>query len=374
MSKILKLPTGISACLIVKDEEEMLPRCLESIKGAVDEIIVVDTGSTDKTVDIATNYLAKVFHYEWQDDFSAARNFAIEQASGEYVLIIDADEELAPESRAGLQAWAKRGLGAYAIHIFNKKPDGWGMTQSPRLFKRDVIHYEGIIHNNPIIDGEVVLSDLKLYHYGYNLSPEKMEAKYARSERLMLKAIQEKPTARLYQHLIRLYRATGKHVELELAVGEYKKDFMGDETPSMAARNQMIAVDYAYAMIMQDRFDAAIEELINLLDKYPCNIDASYYAGMAFMRRGEHFKALTYFRLYLTWMEQRKARLSPTALIIDTWGSVAQAHKLMGDCHARLGKLDRAHEAYFCAYVLDPCKAYGEPMANNMNKIELLRY
>lgn len=83
----------ISAVLIVKNEEEILAKCLESVKDA-DEIIVVDTGSTDKTVSIAKKYTDKIHHFGWIDDFAAARNFAIEQATGDWILSIDADHEL----------------------------------------------------------------------------------------------------------------------------------------------------------------------------------------------------------------------------------------------------------------------------------------
>ena len=80
----------LSVCLIVKDEEEFLPGCLASVQDA-DELIVVDTGSTDGTVEIAESFGAKVFTFEWQDDFAAARNFAKAQATGEWIYSIDAD-------------------------------------------------------------------------------------------------------------------------------------------------------------------------------------------------------------------------------------------------------------------------------------------
>ena len=86
--------TTISLCAIVKNEEEMLPKCLESVQGFVDEILIIDTGSTDKTVEIAKSYGARVEHFEWINDFSAARNFALKQCKTDYALVLDADEVL----------------------------------------------------------------------------------------------------------------------------------------------------------------------------------------------------------------------------------------------------------------------------------------
>ena len=82
----------ISACYIVKNEEKKLPRSIESLKSAVNELIVVDTGSTDNTIEIAKSYGAKVIESTWQDDFSAPRNIAIENATGDWIIFLDADE------------------------------------------------------------------------------------------------------------------------------------------------------------------------------------------------------------------------------------------------------------------------------------------
>ena len=84
----------ISLCMIVKDEEKVLERCLASVADLMDEIVVVDTGSTDKTKEIAKKYTDKIYDFKWVDDFSAARNFAFSHASKDYVLSMDADEVL----------------------------------------------------------------------------------------------------------------------------------------------------------------------------------------------------------------------------------------------------------------------------------------
>src|SRR3989338_5293163 len=82
----------ISLCMIAKDEEKYLEQCLSSVKGLVDEIIIIDTGSKDKTKEIAKKFNAKIFDFKWVDDFSAARNESLKQAAKDWILVLDADE------------------------------------------------------------------------------------------------------------------------------------------------------------------------------------------------------------------------------------------------------------------------------------------
>lgn len=89
----------ISLCMIVKNEEKVLARCLDSLSGLMDEIIIVDTGSTDRTKEIASRYTDKIYDFEWIDDFAAARNFAFSKATQEYIYSADADELLSVENR-----------------------------------------------------------------------------------------------------------------------------------------------------------------------------------------------------------------------------------------------------------------------------------
>jgi glycosyltransferase involved in cell wall biosynthesis len=89
----------ISLCMIVKDEAQRLPRCLASAKPYVDETVVVDTGSQDETISIAKEYGAKVSSFQWCDDFAAARNYSLSLATGQWILLLDADEELVVEDQ-----------------------------------------------------------------------------------------------------------------------------------------------------------------------------------------------------------------------------------------------------------------------------------
>src|SRR5690242_19447443 len=98
----------ISACLIVKNEEDNLARCLGSVASAVDEIVLVDTGSTDRTVEIAEQFGARVFHFTWCDDFSAARNESLRHARGEWILWVDGDDELVEAQPDALRTLCSR--------------------------------------------------------------------------------------------------------------------------------------------------------------------------------------------------------------------------------------------------------------------------
>lgn len=89
----------VSLCMIVKNEEDNLPRCLDTVKDLVDEIVIVDTGSTDKTKEIAGRYTDKIYDFVWRDDFAAARNFAFDQGTMEYCMWLDADDVIEPDDR-----------------------------------------------------------------------------------------------------------------------------------------------------------------------------------------------------------------------------------------------------------------------------------
>jgi len=223
LKKSLENRATVSACMIVKNEEEFLPNCLESIRSWVDEIIVVDTGSTDRTVEIAQSYGAKVFHQAWEGDFSKARNFSLAQATKEWIFIIDADEEFVAEDIPLIrQVMAQNQFRLVSINVYNVNRETGDVTSflpSYRLYRRDAgFYYDGIVHNQLKYapDEAALRVGVRLKHYGYSLSPERMKQKLARSRSLLEQQIAANPDDP-YPHFnyAQLLRGTGINLDKE---------------------------------------------------------------------------------------------------------------------------------------------------------------
>ena len=162
----------ISLCMIVKNEEEVLARCLDSLVGIPDEIIIVDTGSTDGTKEIAARYTDKIYDFEWIDDFSAARNFAFSKASMEYIYSADADEVLSEENRERFLVLKQMLLPEIEIvqmKYGNQLEFGtvynYDEEYRPKLFKRqrDFV-WEEAIHETVRLQPVVYDSDIVITH------------------------------------------------------------------------------------------------------------------------------------------------------------------------------------------------------------------
>jgi len=173
----------ISACMIIKDEEENLKRCLKSAKDIVDEIIVVDTGSTDKSIKVAESFNAKIIKHDWNDDFAEARNIALENATGDWILQLDADEELHPSTKKQIKnEMLNTAIDGVNVVIRNLQPKGEMVSyideNQVRLFKNKPEYRfqnrinEQIVASIADTGGLFSESDIIINHYGFQSSSE----------------------------------------------------------------------------------------------------------------------------------------------------------------------------------------------------------
>ena len=158
----------LSVCLIVKDEEEVLKRCLGCVEKFADEIVIVDTGSRDGTVDIAKNFTDKVYFFEWCDDFSAARNFAFGKATCDYVMWLDADDVVTDENCALIKELVSCGGFDMAYLVYAAAFDGdvpVFVYNRERIFRRSAgYRFSGAVHEAVSPRGKAVYSAARIDH------------------------------------------------------------------------------------------------------------------------------------------------------------------------------------------------------------------
>ncbi len=163
----------ISLCMIVRDEAQHLAACLESVRGAVDEIIILDTGSTDETKEIARKYTDRVFDYVWQDDFAAARNAAFSYAQKPYLLWMDADDVIEGSEREKLIALRPALDGSIDAvmmpYVCAVREDGTPalVFDRERIVRREAgFCFEGAVHEAMSVSGNVIREDIAIHHTG----------------------------------------------------------------------------------------------------------------------------------------------------------------------------------------------------------------
>jgi glycosyltransferase involved in cell wall biosynthesis len=188
----------LSLCMIVKNEEHVLRRCLKSVKDIVDEIIIADTGSTDNTIKIAAEFTDSIYEYEWTDSFSDARNFVQTKASGKWILVLDADEFVDRDNLINFknklieQEVAENAFAATIYNFTGAKGDHIVQHNSPRIYRNNgELKYNRTIHEQlAYLNGEYVVSkmcDLIIYHSGYLKEEMQNKDKSSRNKKLLEK-------------------------------------------------------------------------------------------------------------------------------------------------------------------------------------------
>lgn len=343
----------VSAALIVRNEENYLGACLRSIAELVDEIVVVDTGSRDRSREIAAAHRARVVDYEWHDDFAAARNYAIDHAAGDWILYIDADERARAYDRRILE----RELGdpdlcACTVRFYPRT----GCTAYPehRLFRRDPrIRFRSAIHETIMPDlnrivavggGRIGSSGLTIDHLGYDGD---QSHKAERNLRLLRKQVQVDPDRiYLWWHLGSVYRDLGRLTEAEaswLQGAEIARHSSG-RGPEIA----LCLIELAKLRLLKGEEALALVHEAKKLQ--PDNLFLRWIEAREFLAAEKYAEALPIFEALATVdPDTLLAELSYDRRILGAW-----AFAEMGLCAFRMGRYSESESWYRCAETLEP--------------------
>ena len=347
------MPT-LSLCMIARDEADRLAAALTAARPAVDELVVVDTGSSDATIAVARQHGARVERFPWCDDFAAARNASLAAATGDWALVLDADEVLArpTQARAALLAFAQNHEGRLGqVTIENRADDRVQSTVSIARFLplgRGIL-YRGRIHETLARSGATGLpaapTGVTVQHFGYDEALVAQRAKLERNVRLCQRALADDPTdGYVAWQLGRTLALAGEH---EHALAAFDRAL--GQCPDGAPWQPPLVEGAAGSLRALERSGQALELLEGLARTIPERADTLFLAALCRMDLGRFAEAEAGFRRCLELGPARSGPVesSPSAA---TW---APAHNLGVMCEC-LGRPAEARAWYERALGFDP--------------------
>lgn len=269
----------ISLAMIVKNEENNIRECLNSVKEIVDEIVVVDTGSNDNTIKIAEEFNAKVYEFQWCDDFAAARNYSLEKATGDWILVLDADECVSIGDRRTLEEFIKlNGNAIGSIEQHNKFEENNDISFSSEYISRFFpkgIKFEGLVHEQLVSRLRSIKMHFRVEHTGYY--------KVNKSERnlnLLLNMLKDDPNDSyvLYQIGRTLY--VDKKYKKCQEYFEKCYEMINVEYPYRRG----LVIYYLYSIVNSNlNYEKGLEIINNEKDKYFNDADFNFVCGIFYM-------------------------------------------------------------------------------------------
>ncbi len=334
----------ISVCIIAKNEESRIEQCLSSVKPCGFEIVVVDTGSTDRTKEIAGKYADKVLDFAWCDDFSAARNFSLREASNNWIFMIDCDETIKEIDIDELNYFRKNlpdkvgSVSRENIVTQNGIRTLNNIDYTERFFNKKRYRYTGIIHEQltPVSGKEIsaLLLQTTLLHTGYDMTKVERQAKYSRNFTLLEKQLQQDPQNPY------LYYQLGKSCEIledfARARVYYDKGLEFDLDPELAYVQAMV-VSYGNALLRTNQAETALG-LEGVYDEFSSVTDFVYLMGNVYRENGMAEQALTQYQKALQMPPGRQngtnsfLPLYQCGCLFEQLGDIASACALYGQC------------------------------------------
>lgn len=291
---------AISLCMIVKNEEDDLENCLSSISDFIDEIIIVDTGSEDKTKQIAMKYTDEVYDFPWNDSFCDARNFSLSKASNDCILILDADEMVENIDIAKMKELFQNNpvkVGRLnRVNIYSREGVSFKYYERVnRFFSKKSFHYEGIIHEQVVSltkdDYETYNIPLVVNHTGYEGNTEIRRKKAERNINLLKSALNKNPNDPylIYQ--------LGKSYYME---EDYNSacDFFGEalcfDLDTRLEYVQDMVESYGYSLLNTKQYETAMQ-LLNIYDEFAHSADFIFMIALVLMNNGRFREAMNEF-------------------------------------------------------------------------------
>ncbi|WP_066186834.1 MULTISPECIES: glycosyltransferase family 2 protein [Gracilibacillus] len=336
-------PVSISLCMIVKNEEAFIKKCLESVQSLVDEMIIVDTGSTDQTLSICDTFEAKVFPYTWDDHFANARNYGLQQATGDWILWLDADEQLDHSKTTNLtetlQTTKALALSLPVINYIGDQLEDMNqqayLYYQPRLFRNhQAIRFVDRIHETLQIPSETIITypDLSIHHFGYIQEIQQRKNKAKRNKQLLKKEyVNDQHNPWTEYHLASEYYREQDYQEAFDYINQSLLQFLlsGKKPPALLYKMK-------YDILLRtNSLDQALTGIEKALQLYPDYVDLHYYKGCILFEQEAYASALTSFDQCLTLGEDH-----PDYLVLKGVGS-DMAQQWKDACLAKLKEKDQ---------------------------------
>jgi glycosyltransferase involved in cell wall biosynthesis len=302
----------LSICMMVKDEEKNIRRCLDALKPLLDkpvvELIIVDTGSHDKTVDIAKEYTNKVYYHQWEKHFSEMRNITISYAKGEYIFILDADEVLMDSIQlySIITDEQFRAFNTYIVKIKNLITSGSPtILPQQRVFRNDGdFHYEGAVHNQPRYKDPVLTTDLLVEHYGYLFCDDELrEKKFLRTAAILMDELEKDPENVYYR--FQLARSYNAHREKRKALNEIRAAHrLINNSKEKMEQHSYIYGEYASMCCINNEFSEAVQVCKEGLEIVPEYTDLYYMLAYAYIQLDKRIDACKTYIKYMDMVER----------------------------------------------------------------------
>jgi glycosyltransferase involved in cell wall biosynthesis len=328
----------LSLCMIVRDEEEYLDQCLKSVADYVDEIVVVDTGSKDKTKKIAAKYGAHIYDFEWVEDFSAARNFAASKVTGDWYVWLDADDTVEhPEKLRQICEQAPEHIGVVFLN-YDYQVDDQGIVRvkqwRDRLIRNNgCVTWKGRLHETPVDVRRIAKAQNTEVNIVHHAKPDRWTLSSERNMRILLKQMEDEkdnPDPRTFFYLASCYREVGRDIEARQLYEMYLKLSGWDEERCMA-RCQLAEIAF-------DNNDdpGAIAEYMQAIIERPDFPTPYIGLGKVYMNAEKYNRAIQYLEMALVKPEPK------TSMVMNPLDYTYRPWLLLAECKFREGSVDDA--------------------------------